>query len=71
MVISKTIIRYQKIAAEIALANLLQTDLKINYEVAEAYDINYSDLVDELSASEAEIIYNEILNKNFSEEVKL
>jgi len=58
-------------SAEIALANLLQTDFKINYELAEAYDINYPDLVDELSASEAEIIYKEILNKNLSEEVKL
>ena len=58
-------------SAEIALAHLLQTDFKINYELAEAYDINYPDLVDELSASEAEIIYKEILNKNLSEEVKL
>ena len=57
--------------AELELTNLLQTDLKINYEVAVAYDINYSDLVDGLSSSEAEKIYNEILKKNFSEEVKL
>lgn len=56
---------------ESLLTNLLQADLKITYEVAEAYDINYSDLVDRFSASEAENIYNEILNKNFSEEVKL
>ncbi len=56
---------------ESLLTNLIQTDLKINYEVAEAYDINYSELVDGLSASEAEQIYNEILYKNFSEEVKL
>lgn len=56
---------------EMVLTNLLQTDLRINYEVAEAYDINYSELVDGLSASEAENIYNEILNKNFFEEVKL
>jgi hypothetical protein len=56
---------------ESLLTNLIQTDLKINYEVAEAYDINYSELVDGLSASEAEQIYNEILYKNFLEEVKL
>ena len=56
---------------EMVLTNLLQADLKINYEVAVAYDINYSELVDGLSASEAEKIYNEILNKNFSEEVRL
>jgi len=56
---------------EMVLTNLLQADLKINYEVAVAYDINYSELVDGLSASEAEKIYNEILKKNFSEEVKL
>jgi len=57
--------------AEMELTNLLQADLKINYEVAVAYDINYSDLVDGLSAGEAEKIYNEILSKNFSEEVEL
>jgi len=57
--------------AELELTNLLQTDLKINYEVAVAYNINYSDLVDGLSADEAEKIYNEILSKNFSEEVEL
>jgi hypothetical protein len=56
---------------EIVLTNLLQADLNINYEVAVAYDINYSELVDGLSSSEAEKIYNEILNKNFSEEVRL
>jgi hypothetical protein len=56
---------------EMVLTNLLQTGLKINYEVAEAYDINYSELVEGLSADEAEKIYDEILNKNFSEEVKL
>jgi len=55
----------------IELTNLIQTDLKMNSEVAEAYDINYTELVDELTASEAEKIYEEILNKNFSEEVKL
>ena len=57
--------------AEMELINLLQEDLKLNNDVAEAYDINYTELVDELSASEAEKIYNEILNKNFSEQVKL
>ena len=56
---------------EMVLTNLLQTDLTINYEVAEAYDINYTELFDGLSSSEAEKIYNEILNRNFSEEVKL
>ena len=56
---------------DMELINLLQKDLKLNNDVAEAYDINYTELVDELSASEAENIYNEILNKNFSEEVKL
>ncbi|HEY6437412.1 MAG TPA: hypothetical protein VIY47_12540 [Ignavibacteriaceae bacterium] len=58
-------------SAEIELTSLMQTDLKINYEVAEAYDISYPELVEGLSPSEAEQIYNEILNKNFSEEVNL
>ncbi len=56
---------------ESVLTNLLQADLKIDYEVAEAYDISYPELFEGLSSSEAEQIYNEILNKNFSEEVNL
>jgi hypothetical protein len=56
---------------EMELINLLQTDLKINNDVAEAYDINYTELVEGLSEIEADKIYQEILNTNFSEEVKL
>jgi hypothetical protein len=56
---------------ESVLTNLLLADLKIDYEVAEAYDISYPELFEGLSSSEAEQIYNEILNKNFSEEVNL
>ncbi len=55
----------------IEIINLIQTDLKINNDVAEAYDFNYTELVEGLSEIEADKIYQEILNTNFSEEVKL
>jgi len=55
--------------ADIALTNMLQTELKINNEIAEVYDISYSELVDDLSQAEADKICKEILNKNFSKEV--
>jgi hypothetical protein len=55
----------------IEITNLIQTDLKINNDVAEAYDINYTELVEGLSEIEADKIYQEILNTNFSEKVKL
>ena len=65
---------YYKISGNgtgIEITNLIKSDLKMNSEVAEAYDINYTELVDELTASEAEKINKEILNTNFSEEVTL
>ena len=56
---------------EIELTDLLQSDLSTNNEIAEVYDISYTELVGDLSPSEANTIYNEILSKNFSNEVKL
>lgn len=53
----------------IELTNMLKAELKINNEIAEVYDINYSELVDDLSQAEADKIYKEILSKNFSKEV--
>ncbi len=53
------------------LTNLLQSELNINNEIAEVYDIGYNELVEELSKTEADKIYQEILNKNFSREVNL
>jgi hypothetical protein len=53
----------------IKLTNMIQAELKINNEIAEVYDISYSELVDDLSQAEADKIYKEILNKNFSKEV--
>jgi hypothetical protein len=53
----------------IELTNVLQAELKINNEIAEVYDISYSELVDDLSQAEADKIYKEILSKNFSKEV--
>jgi len=54
---------------EVELTDLLQSDLSTNNEIAEVYDISYTELVGELSPSEAKMIYNEILSKNFSKEV--
>jgi pyruvate-formate lyase-activating enzyme len=45
------------------ISYLLSQELEISYNVADAYDISYTELVDELSPDEAEKIYNEILNK--------
>jgi hypothetical protein len=53
----------------IELTNMIQAELKINNGIAEVYDISYSELVDDLSQAEADKIYKEILNKNFSKEV--
>jgi len=53
------------------IANLLEADLEINNEVAEAYDIDYKEIIGNLSDNELEIVYQEILNKNFLEEVPL
>ncbi|NWG28511.1 MAG: hypothetical protein HXY48_08255 [Ignavibacteriaceae bacterium] len=53
------------------MTELLQSNLVINNDVAETYNISYTELVDELSETEVEKIYNEILNKNFFEEVIL
>jgi hypothetical protein len=53
------------------LTSLIQSELNINNEIAEVYDIGYNELVEELSKNEADKIYQEILNKNFSQEVNL
>ena len=51
--------------SESQLNNLLAANLKINNEVAEAYNIEYYEIVDDLSEDEIEVIYKEILNTNF------
>jgi hypothetical protein len=51
--------------SERQLNNLLAANLEINNEVAEAYNIEYYEIVDDLSEDEIEIIYKEILNTNF------
>ena len=47
------------------LVDILATDMEIKSEVAEAYDINYSELMVGLSQQEIEKVYSEILNRNF------
>jgi hypothetical protein len=44
---------------------LFAVNLEINNEVAEAYSIEYYEIVDDLSKDEIEVIYKEILNTNF------
>ena len=51
--------------SESQLNNLLAANLEINNEVAQAYNIEYFEIVDDLSEDEIEIIYKEILNTNF------
>ena len=51
--------------SESQLSNLFSANLEINNEVAEAYNIEYYEIVDDLSEDEIEIIYKEILNTNF------
>ncbi|MCU0413744.1 MAG: hypothetical protein MUE91_04965 [Ignavibacteriaceae bacterium] len=51
--------------SESQLSNLFSANLEINNKVAEAYNIEYYEIVDDLSEDEIELIYNEILNTNF------
>jgi hypothetical protein len=47
------------------ITNLLASELEMNIEIAEAYDISYNDLMVGLSQQEVDNIYSEILNRNF------
>jgi hypothetical protein len=47
------------------LTNLLTTELEINNEVAEAYDISLNELIVGLSQQKIDEVYTEILNRNF------
>lgn len=53
------------------LVNLLESDLEINNEVMEEYDISYKEIISELDNKNLEYLYQEILNKNILEEVTL
>jgi len=47
------------------LTDLLTSELEINNEVAEAYDISYDELFAGLSQQKVDEIYNEILKRNY------
>lgn len=47
------------------LVEILVTDIQINSEIAEAYDISYNELMAGLSQQDIENVYSEILNRNF------
>jgi hypothetical protein len=47
------------------LTNLLTTELEINNEVAEVYDISFNELIAGLSQQKIDEIYAEILKRNF------
>jgi len=55
----------QESISETEITNLLASELEINIEIAEAYDISYNDLMVGLSQQEVDNIYSEILNRNF------
>jgi hypothetical protein len=44
--------------------DLLENNLVVNEDVLETYDIGYKDLIGNLSDTEAEKIYNELINRN-------
>ena len=48
-----------------SLTKLYSANLEMNNEVAEAYDISYSELIVNLSQNEVDEIYQEILNRKF------
>ena len=47
------------------LVDILATDIEINSEVAEAYNIGFNELMAGLGQQEIEKVYSEILNRNF------
>ena len=55
----------QESISETEINNLLASELEINIEIAETYDISNSDLMVGLSQQEVDNIYSEILNRNF------
>ena len=56
---------------ESELVFLFETDLRVNSEIAEVYEIDYSDIVQDLSEEEIENIYQKIINTKLLEEVSL
>jgi hypothetical protein len=59
---------YNMVAENISdkeIVDILVTDIEINNEVAEAYDISYNELMADLSQQDIEKVYSEILNRNF------
>jgi hypothetical protein len=52
---------------QVPIAELIENELNVNYEIAEVYDISYVELIDQLNPSDADLVYNEILNTNFKE----
>lgn len=53
------------------LVDLLESDLEINNEVLDEYDISYKDILSGLDDDKLNLVYQEILNKNIIEEVIL
>lgn len=53
--------------SEVPITELIENELNVNYEIAEVYDISYVELIDQLNPSDADLVYNEILNTNFKE----
>lgn len=58
---------YQIAGNDLSFTELIQNELVANNEIAEVYDINYVELIDQLNPGEADKVYYEILNTNFNE----
>ena len=57
--------------SETDLVDLLESDLEINNEVLDEYDISYKDILNDMDDDKLDIVYQEVLNKNIMEEVSL
>lgn len=57
--------------ANVEISEIIQRDIQVNNEIAEVYGISYTEILDDLSTTEVQTIYNKILSTNFSKEANL
>jgi len=55
----------------VEISEIIQRDIQVNNEIAEVYGISYTEILDDLSTTEVQTIYNKILSTNFSKEANL
>jgi hypothetical protein len=57
--------------SESDFVSLIESDLQVDSEIAETYNINYNEIVSGLTEKEVENIYQKIINTNLLEEASL